>query len=74
MFSIREKQWLAGQIEKLLLELKHPEMPTEKPSFVLRVNGKEALSWAEIHPNWIFGVENPPAVNPWNEQARDVMK
>ena len=43
MFSMKEKQFIAAQIEKLLLELNHPEMPNEKPRFSLHVDGKE--SW-----------------------------
>ncbi len=73
MFSIKEKQYIAGQIEKLLLGLNHPEMLEEKPVFHLRVEGKENWSWAEIKPNWTFGVDNPPEVNPFNEVARDVL-
>ena len=74
MFSMKEKQFVAGQIEKLLLSLKHPEMPKEKPMFTLRIEGKEDWSWAEIKPNWTFGVDNPPNVNPFNEVARDILK
>ena len=72
MFSIKEKQHIAGQIEKILLDLKHPEMPTEKLNFTLAVKGKEDWSWAEIQPNWTFGVDNLPQINPFNETARDV--
>jgi len=71
---MKEKQFVAGQIEKLLLSLKHPEMPKEKPMFTLRIEGKEDWSWAEIKPNWTFGVDNPPNVNPFNEVARDILK
>ena len=74
MFSVKEKQWISGEVEKLLLSLKHPEMPVEKVEFTLNVKGKESWSWADISPNWLFGVDNPPAVNPWNEKAREVMK
>lgn len=73
MFSIKEKQWLANEVEKLLLSLKHPEMPTEKPCFHLHVDGKESWSWAAIEPNWAFDETNKPGINPWNEVARDVM-
>ena len=73
MFSIKEKQFIASQVEKLLLGLKHPEMPKEKPKFFLRVEGKEDWSWAEIKPNWTFGIDNPPEVNLFNEVARDVL-
>jgi len=74
MFSIKEKQYIASQIEKLLLELDHPEMPKEKPIFTLKVEGKESWSWAEIKPNWTFGIDNPPTINPFNEVARDILK
>jgi hypothetical protein len=73
MFSVKEKQFIASQIEKLLLELDHPEMPKEKPVFTLRVEGKENWSWAEIKPNWTFGINNPPEINPFNEMARDIL-
>lgn len=72
MFSVQEKQKIAAAVEKILLELGHPEMPAEKPDFQLFVKGKEAWSWADIKPNWTFGETNPPAVNQWNEIARDV--
>ena len=74
MFSVKEKQHLATVIERALLDLQHPEMPTERPVFVLNVAGKEPWSYAEIKPNWSFSVENPPGINPWNEHARDVME
>ena len=73
MFSVKEKQYLAQVIERTLLELKHPEMPIEKPDFKLSINGKESWSWAVINPNWKYGVDNPPKVNPFNEVARDVL-
>ena len=73
MFSIKEKHTLATVIEQALLELHHPEMPTEKPLFTLQVSGKESWSWAEIKPNWTFGVKNLPTVNPWNEVAHEVL-
>lgn len=73
MFSTKEKQFLAAEIEKLLLGLKHPEMPTTKPKFHLRVEGYAAWSWADISPNWTFSEVNPPNQNPWNEMAREAM-
>lgn len=72
MFSVAEKKKIAGAIEKVLLELNHPEMPKEKPNFTLAVEGKESWSWAEISPNWKFDDTNPPSVNPWNEKSRKV--
>lgn len=74
MFSVKEKQFIASEIEKLLLSLNHPEMPKEKPDFFIRIEGKESWSWAEIAPNWRFGIDNPPKVNPFNEIARDLLQ
>ena len=68
MFSVKQKQVIAQEIERMLLSLHHPEMPTEKPMFTLRVEGKEAWSWAEIKPNWTFTIEHLPTVNPFNER------
>ena len=73
MFSIKEKQYIASEIEKLLLGLNHPEMQKDKAMFILRVDGKEDRSWAEIKPNWYFSKDNPPKINPWNENARETM-
>lgn len=74
MFSIKEKQKLAEKIEKLLLDLHHPEMPKGKPMFELTVQGKEPWSFASIKPNWTFSDKNPPGINPWNESARELLK
>lgn len=71
MFSQEEKQEIARKIEKILLDLNHPEMPKEKPVFSLHVDGKESWSWADIKPNWIYAGDNKPGVNPWNEVARE---
>lgn len=67
MFSMEQKKHIAGEVEKLLLSLDHPEMPKERPVFTLHVDGLESWSWAEIKPNWTFNAANPPGVNPWNE-------
>ena len=72
MFSIKEKQFIASEIEKLLLGLNHPEMPKEKPVFHLKVEGKEDWSWADIKPNCTFNNGNPPNINLFNEVARDI--
>ena len=67
MFSVAQKRHIAAEVEKLLLGIQHPEMPTEKPKFKLHVDGKESWSWADISPNWEYGEDNKPAINPWNE-------
>ena len=74
MFSVKEKQYLAQKIEELLLELKHPEMPDEKPEFKLHVEGKESWSWADIEPNWVFQDGKVFGKNPFNEISRDLHK
>ncbi len=73
MFSMKEKQQIAKEIEELLLKLNHPEMPKEKVVFALHINGKEDWSFADIKPNWWYK-DTKPSVNPWNEKAREVMK
>ena len=60
MFSAAEKKKISEAIEKVLLEINHPEMPKEKPVFKLHVDGKESCSWADIEPNWIFNKDNVP--------------
>jgi len=73
MFSMEQKKQIAAAVEKTLLSFNHPEMPTEKPKFHLRVDGKESWSWAEIEPNWTF--ENrEPGINPHNERVAEQME
>jgi hypothetical protein len=74
MFSLEQKKHIAEVIEKTLLEMNHPEMPTEKPLFQLHVDGKESWSWADISPNWIYDDKNKPNINPFNEMVAETMK
>jgi len=74
MFSVKEKQMIANEIEKLLLSLNHPEMPNEKPKFKLHVDGVTDWSWADIEPNWTYNENNKPGVNPFNEMAKDILE
>jgi hypothetical protein len=74
MFSFKEKKMIAQKIEELLLSLRHPEMPDEKPKFRLHVDGKESWSWADIEPNWTFSEENKPGINLFNEISRSLFK
>ncbi len=53
MFSPKEKQYIAKEIERILIELDHPEMPVTKPYFKLHVDGEESWSWADIVPNHV---------------------
>lgn len=70
MFSTLEKNMIASFVEKIILELDHPEMPKENIEFELVVRGKQPWSYARIHPNWI----RAGTPNPWNENARELLK
>lgn len=67
MFSVRQKQEIAKAVEDVILSFNHPEMPSEKPEFAIRVIGKENYSWADIKPNWLFDENLRPSINPHNE-------
>ena len=54
MFSKEDKRIIAARLEEVLLALRHPEMPKERPRFKLHVDGAESWSWADIVPNWTF--------------------
>lgn len=73
MFSLKEKQFIAGEVEKIILSLKHPEMPPEKPMFKLHVDGTGDWSWADIQPNWTYNDSDQPTLSVWNESARIIM-
>jgi hypothetical protein len=66
VFSVRQKQIIAGELEKLLRSFNHPEMqgPDEPLKFHLHIGGKYDDSWADIEPNSAVPV---PDVNPFNE-------
>ena len=67
MFSLAQKQKIAHEVEQSIMNIGHPEMPTERPDFTVHIKGKESWSWAEIRPNWTFDERNRPSVNPHNE-------
>jgi len=68
MFSLQQKREIAAKVEAILLEYHHPEMPTEKPRFSIKIEGIHDECWAVIFPNWIYedGLEKP-TVNVHNE-------
>ena len=70
MFSAEQKKQISEKIEKILLDVGHPEMPLERPDFELHVVGKDSWSWAKIEPNWKFK-DREPSINPHNE-AQDI--
>ena len=69
MFSLREKRMIAEEVQKILRDTDHPELPPkgQEIQFHLHVDGAETWSWADIRNN---GACPNPSVNPRNE-ARD---
>jgi hypothetical protein len=74
MFSVEQKRQIAAAVEKALLDIGHPEMPKDRPSFNLHVDGAESWSWADIEPNWIYDEGKKPDVSLWNESVAEQMK
>lgn len=64
MFSISQKRQIAEQVQKILRETGHPELPEGEIQFQLHVQGAQLWSWADIRNN---GAVVKPDVNPWNE-------
>lgn len=68
MFSVAQKRKIADEVQRILRETGHPELPAGEIQFRLHVDGAEDWSWADICNN---GTVPTPSVNPWNErQAR----
>jgi len=66
MFSIEQKKEIAEQVQQILRNTNHPELPKgEEIQFSLHVDGAESWSWADIKNN---GAVSNPSVNPWNER------
>ncbi len=65
MFSVRQKREISDKVQEILRKTNHPELPKGEINFMLRVEGAESWSWAEIRNN---GAVTKPGVNPWNEQ------
>lgn len=70
MFSVKQKREIADQVQTLLRNTHHPELPKSEIKFHLSVAGAESWSWARIANN---GAVKDPVVNPWNE-LQDVVK
>ena len=73
MFSVEQKWRISAAVEKVLLDINHPEMSNERPRFSLHVDGKESRSWADIATNWTFNDNNLPSVNLHNEAVAEQM-
>lgn len=66
MFSVRQKRKIADQIQTLLRETDHPELPKGEIQFQLHVEGAiPEWQYADIQNN---GASLNPSVNPWNEK------
>ena len=69
MFSVKQKRMIADQVQAILRDTKHPELPDGEIRFSLHVEGAESWSWADIKNN---GAIDNPSINPHNEmQASD---
>ena len=64
MFSVRQKRHISEQIQQILAETNHPELPKGEIQFNLQVTGAELWSWAIIRNN---GAVIKPSVNSHNE-------
>ena len=64
MFSVRQKRLIAEQVQKILRDTNHPELPEGEIQFSLSVQGKADWSYASISNN---GHVKVPEVNEWNE-------
>jgi len=70
MFSVDQKRKIAENVQEILRETGHPELPEGEIRFLLRVDGAGDWSWAYIRNN---GDVPNPGVNPHNESVADKM-
>jgi hypothetical protein len=61
MFSVQQKREISDAIQKILKDTNHPELPCGEIKFLLRVDGAEGWSWADIKNN---GNAPNPGINP----------
>lgn len=64
MFSVRQKREISDNIQRIIRETNHPELPKGEISFQLHIDGAENWSWADIKNN---GAIQTPTINNWNE-------
>lgn len=64
MFSVNQKRKISEEIQKILRDTGHPELPESEIQFEIRIAGAESWSWACIKNN---GAVTNPGVNLWNE-------
>jgi len=65
MFSVRQKRDISDQIQKILSDTNHPELPDGEIVFELNVSGAANWSYAVISNN---GSVIHPDINPHNEK------
>lgn len=65
MFSLQQKRAISNEIQRILRDTNHEELPESEIEFHLHVEGKEAWSWADIRNN---GDVPNPGINLWNEK------
>ena len=65
MFSTSQKRLIANNIQKILHDTKHEELPDGEIEFHIHIKGAESWSWADIRNN---GDVQNPSINPWNEK------
>lgn len=71
MFSVEQKRHIADEIQRILRETNHPELPAGEIKFQIHVDGAESWSWADIQNN---GAVTQPGVNPHNEFVAQAME
>ena len=61
MFSTKTKQMIAREIQKILMNIQHNELPKNNINFILHVDGAEFGSWANIRNNEYTGNDRIPS-------------
>lgn len=71
MLSPDQKRMLAVDIERKLLEMKLPDLPIEKPKFILWVIGETPFIYEYVLPVWEVNQGDPRIERkPWNYHPR----
>ncbi len=64
MFSCSQKRDISNDIQAILRDTNHPELPDGEIKFKIHIEGAESWSWADIENN---GAVTNPGINPFNE-------
>ena len=64
MFSCNQKRKISAEIQTILRDTNHPELPTDEIKFKIHIDGAESWSWADIENN---GAVDKPGINLFNE-------